>query len=268
MKDYAEILFQGKCNLSCFFCIGKEMKNNENQLQTHYLEWKNFNKFIDKCKVENISLIYLSSTQTEPLLYKYLKELVIYLKKQGFKVGLRTNATLLNSVDILNLFNAEISLSIQGLDNEIVKTITGRKNVVSLETILQKTKNRLRISVVVNSYNVKEIPQILEIINKNKEYVDYVQLRRIYSEYENKSYDKHRTAFDDISNWVKKLEKIGNYYESDIYKYKDISVSLWKSVFKKESLDTLNYFTSGVITDDNLLIRGYNNKGVNNGNKR
>lgn len=57
---------------------------------------------------------------------------------------------------------------------------------------------------------------------------------------------------------------MSNYFESPIYKYKNLSVSLWFDVFKKESLNTLNYFTDGLIANNNLLVEAYEeNKNYN-----
>ena len=92
---YGEILFLGKCNCNCYYCLRNEMNNlkkeEENQLKLHFSNWSNFEKYINICKKENIKKIFLSSVSSEPTLYKYLNEIIIKLKEDGFKVGIRSN---------------------------------------------------------------------------------------------------------------------------------------------------------------------------------
>ena len=45
---FANINFLGKCNVDCYFCLGKDIKDilaQQDQMNTHFSEWKNFEKF-------------------------------------------------------------------------------------------------------------------------------------------------------------------------------------------------------------------------------
>ena len=99
-NSYGELYFIGPCNFNCYFCLGREMymlqKDTTNMLRTHFSEWDGFYEWIDELKQDGITKIYLSSTNTEPTLYKYLDELVDLLQEtHGFKVGIRSNASTL-----------------------------------------------------------------------------------------------------------------------------------------------------------------------------
>ena len=92
--SFANINLLGRCNVDCFFCLGKDIEaelSAHNQLGTHFSEWKNFDKFLAMCKADGIRKLYITGQNTDSLLYGDLGSLVMYLHEQGFQVGLRTN---------------------------------------------------------------------------------------------------------------------------------------------------------------------------------
>ena len=262
---YGEIYFLGKCNCKCFYCLNNEMEclreKNENHLTTHFKTWKNFDKFLNLCKEENIEKIFLSSVTTEPMLYKYLYELVLYIKSKGFKVGIRTNGYfVMKNIDVLKELDEEISFSINSLNentNYKICKVSSLPNWDKIFKELDRLNKKCRVSIVVNNYNEKEIANILDTLTEYN-CINYVQLRRIYKYYTKSEHDE---AFVNVSKWLKDnaIYK-SNYFESEIYGYKNLDVSLWNDVFKKESIISLNYFTNGLLSDHNLIIPAYENK--------
>ena len=55
-------------------------------------------------------------------------------------------------------------------------------------------------------------------------------------------------------------KNISDNFESEIYDYDGLSVSLWLDVFNKSSIQSFNYFTNGDISSHNLLIPAYEDK--------
>ena len=255
--DYGEILFVGQCNLKCFYCLGHEMHESTkcNTLNTYFKDWPHFNEWINKLLENNVQKIYLSSTNSEPLLYSYLSELIDYLQDLGFKVGIRTNASLDTSV--CSKCKEEVSLSLQSLNPETFKKIAEVPlNFDFLENLRKIDNDNIRVTIVVNRYNYLEI---FDMLNKLKDFnLRYVQLRQCY-----KYYDVDITpdidAFKYVINLLKRYPIKGNFNESIIYDVNGLSVSVWETVFKKESISSSNYWTNGVITDNNLLVEGYEN---------
>ena len=85
----------------------------------------------------------------------------------------------------------------------------------------------------------------------------YVQLRQCYKYYDDADVQPDIDAFNEV---VRKLESFpvkGQFKESIIYDVDGLDVSIWRTVFKKESISSSNYWTNGVITENNLLVEGY-----------
>lgn len=262
--DYGEIYFIGKCNYKCYYCICNEMKKlKENAMiynEKHFSEWPKFDSFLNKLKTNNCKTIFLSSTNSEPLLYKYIDELVDYLRDKGFELGIRTNGTIITKkFDLFKKLDGEISISLNSLNADTNKLIAGSTLIPDWKTIFDYfNQNNImaRVSIVIVKENCREIEEILDFLSKQK-CISYVQIRKRYS-----YYNKDDSATDEYFDCVKKFieknsQKVSNYFESPIYKYKNLSVSMWFDVFKKESLNTLNYFNDGVLTENNLLVEAY-----------
>jgi hypothetical protein len=48
-------------------------------------------KFIEECKEKDVKEVYLTGTNTDPLLYKHHNHLIKVLRNNGFSPGIRTN---------------------------------------------------------------------------------------------------------------------------------------------------------------------------------
>ena len=263
--DYGEILFLGKCNNKCYYCLGNEMPKAKlvSNLNTPYQELKNLDLFINRLKDSGTDTIYLSSVITEPMLYKDINNLCDYLISNGFKVGIRTNGIDKGIIDLIPKLEAEISISINSLVPRINKRICGNENVPDIEEIfkcLSENNKKCRISIVVNKYNHDELFLSLKYF-QFFDCISYIQLRKRYMYGDNKDllYKEDIDSFERIKNFLNRkygYSNRSNFHESIIYNSR-VPISLWEDVFKKESLSTLNYFSDGKISSHNLLIPSY-----------
>lgn len=263
--DYGEIYFTGKCNLKCFFCIKDEMDEEVSERTLDdFNDWKGFNDWIKFLKDNRVPKIYLSSTSTEPLLYRNLGNLIRYLQDNGFRVGIRTNASIKNCSETLSLCDEEVSVSLQSLNPETFKKITNRNLnfdiIETLKSIKLKDSANMRVSIVVNRYNENEILSILDTL-KDIKTIKYVQLRKVYKYNENDDFKEDFDAYQRVRFSISsKYTKTGNFKESEIFDVNGLSVSMWDVVFCRESIQSSGYWTNGTMTFNNLLVPGY--KGI------
>ena len=140
---FANINLQGPCNLKCYFCIGCDFQSkiDDNYLNTHFTEWKNLDEYLMLLKRDGINKIYLTGQNTDPLLYKYLDELIEYLEMAGFTVGVRTNGLVANGkMEAINKLNGTISFSIHSLNPDTNELITGSRTIPNFKELDEKVK--------------------------------------------------------------------------------------------------------------------------------
>ena len=257
---FANINLLGKCICDCYFCLGKdipELLNKHDQTRLHFDHWKNFNTFLKICKQNNIKNIYLTGQNTDPILYKYLKEIILYLKREGFRVGIRTSGYgFLYHLEALNELDAGIGLSIHSLNRYMNTQAIGRNDLPPWEQIiswLDKNKKRWRVASVINQYNgfidLLEISKLLKGRN-----LAYWQIRRVSSdkkdrEYEQRKYNQLRTYFKN------NFPYLGDFYLSEGYLFKGIPTYFWATV--ETSANSFNYFTDGTISKEYFVVEGY-----------
>lgn len=170
LYTFANINLMGVCNYNCYFCVGKDIEKlveNQDQLTIHYEKWNYFQNFLKICEDLNITQLYITGLNTDPLLYMYLNELIRYLKNEGFFVGLRTNGRLaLSHMNTINLcttgFGDAVGYSMVSLDKVIHQKITGDSYIPDWGNIFSQTKVPFRVSIVVNRYNKAEISRLIK----------------------------------------------------------------------------------------------------------
>lgn len=268
MKDYknrnrknptfANINLQGPCNYQCYFCLGKDIKSStcKNYLQTHFEEWKNFKEYLEKCKNANIQKIYLTGQNTDPLLYRYLEELIEYLKVENFQVGIRTNGLLsLEKIKEINSINEKIGLSIHSLNPDTNEKITGVRTIPDWSRIIDEIQVPIRIAIVVTRYNKDEILDIIQYFSEFEK-IKYIQLRCISTDERYEELKEDIACFKQLSEHIQEQYPVlKEFYTSSIYEIYGKEVSLWQTV--KTSINSYNYFTDGIISENYFVVEGY-----------
>ena len=256
---FANINLLGKCNADCFFCLGKDIQqllDGKNQLNTHFSEWLDFDKFISMCDKERIKKLYITGQTADGLQYKYLEELVDFLQELGFLVGVRTNGYLaLKKLDVINKMKEEIGYSIHTLDPFINKKIMGIDRLPDWDSIIPLSGNNVRVAIVINRFNVAEIYEIMDYISTFPN-VRYIQLRRVSTDTREEFLERDIKCFEEFYNsFILDNEKIGEFSLAPIYKYKGKDVLFWRTV--ETCTNSLNYFTDGTCSDLYFIIEGY-----------
>lgn len=259
LPTFANINLLGKCNADCYFCLGKDISDElagKNQLNVHYKNWKNFNKFLNLCKDNNIDKLYLTGQTADGLQYHHLRDIIRDLQSDGFEIGVRTNGYLADrKMQQIQNMNGEIGYSIHTLKPDVNKVIMGRSDLPDWNKIIPQSGDNVRISIVLNRYNQHELMDLLKFCSKFPN-VRYIQIRRISTDtridelgydvdlYE-KVYDKFRTVYD----------KTGDFYLAARYEVFGKEVNWWRTV--ETSCNSLNYFTDGTVSDEYFIVEGY-----------
>ena len=137
MFDYISILAGGRCSFNCDFCVGKNIRENE---QPHFA--KNWKDFIDYFS-EYTELISISGSTSDPMLvnHKLLERIIKYSKNKGLDISLHTRSIGYMVKRYSDLVD-ELVISIDRPTN---------KNIQFFESLTNKSK--VRISAVCTSEN-------------------------------------------------------------------------------------------------------------------
>lgn len=257
--SFANINLLGKCNVDCFFCLGKDLEEQfkpHNQLYTHYRNWKNFEMFLDICKQNKISKLYITGQNTDSLLYDYLDELINYLHVKEFKVGLRTNGYLaLTKIDTINKCELSTGYSIHSINPITNRMIMGRISLPEWEKIIPITNN-VRVSIVLNRCNESEFFSILRYISRFTN-VKYVQVRRVSTDTREMMLAPDVASYERIYTEVSRAFPLIRKFFADAEEYNiyGIPTVFWRTV--KTSVNSMNYFTDGTISRMYFVVEGY-----------
>ena len=256
---FANINMLGRCNCDCFFCLGKdipELLQQHDQRAVHFSKWRNWWAFLRRCYDEGVFKLYVTGQNTDSLQYIYLQELIDFLHRQRFQVGLRTNGYLASKrLAVINSTDLSVGYSIHSINPSTVRSILGRSDIPNWNVLLTETE-RPRVQIVVNRFNKAEFWPLLEYIaGFNK--VRYIQVRRICSDTREAELTPDIEAHDRLHDEVRQLYPLKKtiYGNAEVYDIYGKEVVFWRTV--KTRVNSLNYFTDGTVSDQYFVVEGY-----------
>jgi sulfatase maturation enzyme AslB (radical SAM superfamily) len=189
-------------------------------------------------------------------MYRDLFELVHYLQDVGFNVGLRTNGYLAeDNIKLINECKETIGYSIHTLSPTTNKMIMGRSDIPNWNWLLRHT-NDCRVSIVLNRCNESEFFSIVKFISQFPK-VKYIQVRRVSSDNRMSELEPDMSAYERIYTQVSKIFPLIRKFWNDAEEYSiyNKSVCFWRTI--RTSVNSLNYFTDGTISDMYFIVEGY-----------
>lgn len=257
--SFANINLLGTCNANCYFCLGKDIGEElkgKNQLAVHFGEWENFDFFLDTCRQERVRKLYLTGQTADGLQYRHLNELVCYLQKFGFVVGVRTNGYLAKAkMPIIQQMKGGIGYSIHTLNPAVNKAIMGRNDLPDWEWIIPQSGPNVRVSIVLNRYNLGEFYELCRYISRF-ENVRYIQVRRICTDTRMPELAEDIRLYEDFyQRFRSEHEQIGEFHLAQQFELYGKEVDFWRTV--ETSVNSLNYFTDGTCSDEYFIVEGY-----------
>ncbi|MCB1159436.1 MAG: radical SAM protein [Leptospiraceae bacterium] len=231
--QFANILFSGKCNLSCKYCIGQLRKNPTSNLTTFPLP--GLESFIRECHKLGVREISFSGTNTEPLLYVYLDKLIERLRKEipSVKLSLHTNGFLiLRKKSLVELFD-RLSLSFYSFREDTRFLMTGTKKMPDIKTLINKLSIPLKVSILYTKENQFELEEMLDCFLEMG--VRRLVLRKV-------------SGFEGPDNPFQNQVPLRYFGNNPVYEFRGMELSWWD--FEKSSLSCLNLFADGRLSQE------------------
>jgi len=258
---FANINLLGKCTLDCNFCLGKDLEKEFSKYdfnKVHFDAWSRFEEFLGWCRNGLVKQLYITGQNTDPTCYKYIHELVDYLKEQGFYVGVRSNGM----IPDLALFNActtctedAVGLTMLTRDPDRFFFLTGRRSMPEWEKLIPKITVPLRMAIVVTQNNAPEVLDLIQYISQFRN-VRYVQLRRVSTITRRRDWKPAQDEFEKLAKEIDaSFTKLDEYETAPIYSIYGMRVSLWRTILT--TANSWNYFVNGVLSSEYEIIRGY-----------
>lgn len=259
--SFANINLLGKCNVDCFFCLGKDIVDElrpHNQLKVPVGELPNLSQFLTLCRKHKVQKLYVTGQNTDSLLYCELAELVTHFHREGFMVGLRTNGYLAHRhMETINRCDLSVGYSIHTLNPVTNRMIMGRDDFPDWDTIIPATRNP-RVSIVLNRCNEFEFFELLKFTARFKSHVRYIQVRRPSTDTRSDFLAPDMAAYERVYTQVSRIfgpPKQRLWVDAEVYEIYGQDVVFWRTV--KTSVNSLNYFTDGTISDMYFVVEGY-----------
>lgn len=264
--SFANINLLGSCNVDCYFCLGLDLGKQFNKFEhtkTHFLEWANWDAFIEECRAKNIKQIYLTGQNTDALMYSYIGELIEWLTERGFYIGCRTNGLLAKKkMDLINRMTTcngdAVSYSVHTIRPETNQKIMRINFVPDWDWIFKNTTAKFRAAIVVNRFNRDEFFDVIEFLS-HYENIEYIQARRICTDNRYDALEEDMRIFEELEKMVAfNYRCVSEFETAKTYEIFGKKVNFWRTV--KTTVNSINYFTDGTLSDNYFVIEGYSER--------
>ena len=238
MSRYAfgNLLFSGPCNQRCPDCIGRQLPRRPANLDRFPLV--GLERFCVRLVENGVRQLTLTGTDTDPLLYRHLDRLVDELRFRvpGLRINLHTNGRLaLARIELVNRCD-RACLSLPSFVPGTCARMTGRRQVLPIERILEAARIPIKVSVLVTGRNVAEVPAIIARCRE-------LGLRRLVL----------RRCLGEGRRWplLAGRRPVRRFAGNPVYDLDGLEVTVWD--FERSALGCLNLFSDGTITERYLL---------------
>lgn len=203
MKKDIRFLLTNSCNYACYFCHneGVEVKKTRNELSVEQY----VTLFKIYSEIEEWNGVTLSGG--EPLLYQHIDTLCQRLYKEGAKIIIVTNGSLLSKHLPMLKYVDRINVSIHTLTDSVYEKITRRKNMLShVKETLKMVRNlypnlKIRLNVTPCKSNGWSIEELNRILSFSKELNSSLKMIELFP--------KSNSNCISINNLREQLSEIG-----------------------------------------------------------
>jgi organic radical activating enzyme len=163
---FGNIHLSGPCNRSCYFCIGQHMMGLDPFINLNEWPLDGIDNFITECNAKQITEVYLTGSNTEPLLYGQLPKLVEYLRANipALHLGVRSNGVLVEDLKEDWLLFDEASITICSTDKAINEKMMGGlpPRLDRIAEISGPKNMQLTLNITLGPENLDNVKQTLD----------------------------------------------------------------------------------------------------------
>lgn len=243
MYDFANILFSGRCNARCPFCIGRQVDPRLNEDTLGRFPPRNLDRLVEMIWQHQIRQVILTGTNTDPQLYQHEERLLRLLREQippGTQLVLHTNGRLaLHKMGIFNQYD-RASVSFPSFNLDTYRRMMGVSNPPDLREILRQASIPVKISCVVCDANAGEITSFLGICRRLG--IQRLVLRKLYGE---------QRTWEELLPGELRLKRVQEYRGNPVFSDQGMEVTFW--AFEQTESTSINLFSNGLISGQYLL---------------
>lgn len=247
--EFANLLFGGRCNLSCPACIGRRLPLEARRSTLDLFPPPGLDRFLARLREEGVRELSLSGTSTDPLLYRHQARLIERLRAElpGVRLSLHSNGVLaLAELALLRRYD-RATISIPSFDPDRYRLLTGRgRRPPELERLVAEAGIPIKLSVLCVEENLAELPAIADRCQA-------LGLRRLVL---------RRQDGDRTPGWDAAILRVlgptslrGEHGGNPVHDRGGLEITLWD--FSRSTLGCLNLLPSGRITAEYALTRAY-----------
>lgn len=246
---FGNIHFSGPCNRSCYFCIGQHMMSLDplNNLDIRPENMLGLPTFIERCQERPVSDVNLTGSNTDPLLYNYLGELIDYLRYHlpDVEIGIRTNGVLvLDNQHLWQEFD-KASISVTSLDPDLYEQTMGQGRPPSMAAVKKVSQGEvdLKVNTVLCPETVEsgDITRTIELLSE----MGYrtVNLREPYGQ---------PRVGDPLAE---EHEPVGKLFGMPQYEMGNVTVTYWDVHYVE--VESVNLYANGRVSEAYPITSGH-----------
>jgi MoaA/NifB/PqqE/SkfB family radical SAM enzyme len=241
MYDFANILFAGRCNRACPFCIGQLMPDRVNVSNLDRFPLLGIEPFIETVNRERIPQIVFTGTTTDPQLYRHEGRLLAMLQERlhpAARFSVHTNGVLaLQKLDVFNQYD-RACISFPSFRPETYRKMMGSPRVPDLAGIVRHARIPVKVSCVVNEHNVGAMDEFLAECHR-------IGVRRLVV----------RKLYGETRDWniLRDLPVSGWFRGNPVRDYRGMEVTYWD--FDVSECRSINLFADGTLGTSYLITK-------------
>lgn len=171
---YLRLNTNNSCNLDCKHCYYKKKV---------WFNWESMPLEMAKNIINQAHEIFKNNLNVvlmwgwEPFLYKYIFELINFLKEKNINTSITTNAILLDEEKLLKLKDAWVLLNIsiewKQNYNDFIRWKWTFKKILKNILLAHKIWTRISVNFTLTKNNILEIPYLINLLKDKVEYITF-----------------------------------------------------------------------------------------------